>query len=157
MMRKEYENAAEAVTEGIMIAPNYADGYGLLSLIYNNLGEPQKAIDYVTKGMRLNPYYTWDYPYNLGRAYYLLGNYDKAIAALEKAQLRNENAVPIKLFLAASYIRAGRIEDAEWVAEQLQMINPNTTLSHTDKTIPIANEEFKTTFLEDLRKSGLPE
>lgn len=157
LMRKEYEDARKAVTKAISIAPNYADGYGLLALIYNSLGKPQEAIEYVRKGMQLNPYYTWDYPYNLGRANYLLGNYDKAITALEKAQARNENAVPIKLFLTASYIKAGRTEDAEWTAEQLQMINPNTTISHTDKTIPMANTKLKKSFLDDLRKSGLPE
>lgn len=157
LMRKEYELAKKAVEKSILIAPNYADGYGLLSLIYNNLGKPQKALEYVTRGMKLNPYYTWDYPYNLGRANYMLGNYDKAIIALEKAQARNENAVPIKLFLAASFIKAGRVEDAEWVAEELQIINPNTTISHTEKTIPIVNPELKNAFLDDLRKSGLPE
>ena len=157
LMRKEYQLAKQAVEKSILIAPNYADGYGLLSLIYNSLGQPQKALEHITKGMQLNPYYTWDYPYNLGRAYYTLGNYEKAIKTLEKAQARNENAIPIKLFLAASFIKAGRVEDAEWVAEQLQLINPNTTISHTANTIPIASKSLKNDFLDDLRKSGLPE
>lgn len=157
LMRKEYEEARQAATNAITIAPNYADGYGLLSLIHNSLGQSQEAIDYVTKGMKLNPYYTWDYPYNLGRAHYVLGHYDKAISALEKAQARNENAVPIKLFLSASYVKVGRMDDAEWVAEQLQMIDPNITVTHTAKIIPIANKALKAALLEDLRLAGLPE
>ncbi len=66
----------------IAIAPNYADGYGLLALINNNLGRPERAIEQINKGIELNPYYTWDYPYNLGRAYYALGRYEESIAAL---------------------------------------------------------------------------
>jgi tetratricopeptide (TPR) repeat protein len=157
LMRKELEQAESAAIRSIAVAPNYADGYGLLALINNNLGHPQKAIEQINKGVQLNPYYTWDYPYNLGRAYYTLGRYEEAIAALEKARERNENAAPIKLFLIASYMRAGREGDAEWQAEELQMVNPEETISHTDKAIPIANPELKQAFLDDLRAAGLPE
>jgi adenylate cyclase len=157
LMRKELEQAESAAMRSIAVAPNYADGYGLLALINNNLGHPQKAIEQINKGVQLNPYYTWDYPYNLGRAYYTLGRYEEAIAALEKARERNENAAPIKLFLIASYMRAGREGDAEWQAEELQMVNPEETISHTDKAIPIANPELKQAFLDDLRAAGLPE
>jgi len=156
-MRKEHALAEKAVAESIRIAPNYADGYGLLALINNNLGNAQQALDYVEKGMQLNPYYTWDYLYNKGRALYTLGQYQDAINSLEQAQLRNENAVPIKLYLAASYVRLDRLDDAEWTIDQLLVINPATTLSHTDKTIPIVVPELKKALLDDLRKAGLPE
>ncbi len=157
LMRKELEHAEAAAMRSIAVSPNYADGYGLLALINNNLGRPERAIEQIEKGVQLNPYYTWDYPYNLGRAYYALGRYEEAITELEKAQERNENAAPIKLFLIASYVRAGRVGDAEWQAEELQMVNPEETISHTDNAIPIADPELKQAFLEDLRRAGLPE
>ncbi len=157
LMRKELESAEAAATRSIAVAPNYADGYGLLALIHNNLGHPQKAIELINRGMELNPYYTWDYPYNLGRAYYTLGRYEDAISALEKARERNENAAPIKLYLIASYVRSGRVGDAEWQAEELQMVNPSETISHTEKSIPISDPELKKAFLDDLRAAGLPE
>ena len=157
MMRQEYENAQKAVTQSINIAPSYADGYGLLALIYNMMGLPQKAIDHATRGMRLNPYYTWDYLYNLGRAYYTKGHYKKAIEVLEKARERNENAIPIRLVLATSYINSGRQDDAEWEIEQIQMLNPNETITHTKQSLPILNEDLMNAFINDLRKAGLPE
>jgi len=157
MVRKEHENAERAVEKAINIAPNYADGYGLLALINNTLGKPKQAIEFINKGMRLNPYYTWDYPFNLGMAYYQLGRYKEAIEVLEKAQARNENAIPIKLFLAVSYIRAGRAADAEWVAEQIQMQSPETTISQLGRTWGISNPELSHAFQADLRKAGLPD
>jgi tetratricopeptide (TPR) repeat protein len=107
--------------------------------------------------MQLNPFYTWDYLYNLGRAYYTLGQYEAAIDALEQARGRNENALPVKLFLTASYIKNGQQEDAEWEAEQIQMLSPMETISHTKQTIPVVDEKLMESFLEDLRKAGLPE
>ncbi len=157
MMRREYIKAERAITQAIDIAPNYADGYGLLALIYNNLGRSTDAIEQIAKGMRLNPFYTWEYPYNLGRSYYQLGQIEQAITVLEEAQTRNENALPIKLFLATSYIRAGRVDDADWIVGEIQVMNPAATVSHTEKTIPISDLKLQNTFLNDLRRAGLPE
>jgi adenylate cyclase len=157
MIRKEYTQAEKAVEKAINVAPNYADGYGLLALININLGNGQRAVELITKGMRLNPYYTWEYLFVLGAGHYIVGHYNEAITTLVEAQARNEFAVPIKLYLIASYVRSGRLDDAQWVAEQLQVQNPTTTLSHLEKALPITDAKFKKGLLEDLRKAGLPE
>lgn len=157
LRRNEYEKAQMTAVESIRIAPNYADGYGLLALITNGLGQPEKALEYAALGMRLNPYYTWDYLFNVGFARYMLGNYAQAIEALEKAQDRNESVIPIKLVLAASYVQVGRSDDAEWTIEQIQVLNPATTLSHTARAMTLSEPKLKSHLLNDLRKAGLPE
>jgi TolB-like protein/DNA-binding winged helix-turn-helix (wHTH) protein/Flp pilus assembly protein TadD len=157
LMRKEYSNAEKAVTRALSIAPNYADGYGLLALIKMYVGQPKRAIELNAKAMRLNPYFTLEYLYNQGVSYYMLGDYDAAIKALEQAHERNQNQVNSKLFLAASYVQADRQDDAEWMAVQIQMLDPTATLSTIEKTIPIENPESMRAFLADLRKAGLPE
>jgi len=156
MMRKDLDAAERAVKQAITISPNYADGYGLLALLNNHRGNATKAIELIKKGMALNPYYTFDYPYNLGRAYYTLGKYKEAIAALEKAQERNENVMPPKLFLAASYMEDGRIDDAQWTVEQMRVLSPDISLSHIEKTIPISDKHLKEKLLHDLGSAGLP-
>ncbi|MEJ2454299.1 MAG: winged helix-turn-helix domain-containing protein [Candidatus Thiodiazotropha sp.] len=157
MMNKEFGKAKEAVRKAIAIAPNYGDGYGLLALIHNNLGEAEEAVHMVTKGMQLNPYYTWDYPYNLGKAYYLLGRYEEAIDALTDSLERNEFSIIPRLYLAASYVRAGRQEDAEWEVDQIRVMNPTSTLTHTRNALPIERPEMMEAFLADLKRAGLPE
>ena len=155
LMRQEFEQAEEAVARAIEIAPNYADGYGLLALLSNNLGKPEQAIELIIKGMRLNPFHTWDYPYNLGRAYYTLGRLDEAIAALEEAHQRSPTAIPVIIHLAASYAAAGRQTDAEWLVEEMQILNPDETLAHIEMTIPVADPEIKRALLDDLRAAGM--
>ena len=157
LMRKEFVAAEATLSEALAISPNYADGYGLLALIKNGRGDPKAAISLVKKGMELNPYYTWDYPYNLGRAYYALGDADRAIDLLEKARARNENAMPIRLHLAASYVRAGRQDDAEWEVEEIRSLNPKETLSQLRKAHPVEDSETLSMLLQDLRAAGLPE
>jgi TolB-like protein/DNA-binding winged helix-turn-helix (wHTH) protein len=157
LMRKEFAQAEAAVEQALEIAPNYADGYGLLALIKNGRGDAEAAIANIKKGMRLNPYYTWDYPYNLGRAHYILGEYDQAVAELEKAKARNPNVMPIRLVLAASYVRVGREDDAMWEIEEVQTINPHETLTHLAATLATNHEDSVQRLLQDLRQAGLPE
>lgn len=157
LRRNDYENAQKAAADSVRISPNYADGYGLLALIHNGLGQAKQALEYASRGMRLNPYYTWDYLFNVGYAQYLLGNYAQAIVALEKAEERNEDAIPVKLILAASYVQTDREDDAVWAVEQIQALNPATTLTHTAQTIALSDPGLKNKLMNDLKKAGLPE
>ena len=157
LARKEYKPALDSAEKSIEVAPNYADGYGLIGIISSNIGEEHKAIDYTRRGMKLNPFYTWEYLFTLGQSYYSLKEYDKAIKVLEEAESRNPNAPNAKLFLAACYVRVGRLEDAEWIIEQLEVISPGTTLSGIDKTLSFSNAETTKLVLADLRKAGMSE
>jgi len=157
LARKDYEKARDAAENSTKVAPNYADGYGLLGLISSNLGEGKKAIAYTEQGMRLNPFYTFEYLFVLGQAHYTLGEYDKAIKVLEVALSRNQNAPHTILLLTTCYVKMGRLDDAKWLIEQLRMSTPSTTLSGIDKTLTFSNSETRKSMLADLRKAGLPE
>ena len=160
LYRNEFIQAEKAVEKATAIAPSYADGYGLLALIKNRLGDIDSADDairLITKGMKLNPHYTWDYPYNLGRAYYNKGQYQLAIELLQKALERNENSMQPRLFLAASYSGLGMQDEAEWEVEQILNINPMITISHMKSTSSIANNKAMKNYILLLRKAGLPE
>jgi len=157
LYRKEHHKAELAVKRAIELAPNYADGYGLLALINNNLGNGKMALAYINKGMKLNPHYSWDYPYNRGRAHYILGEYLQSIKYLLVALERNENAVNPRMYLAAAYIAAGQKDDAIWEIEQLKVISPETTIQHLKNNIPIADKKLQRVFLDQLRQAGLPD
>lgn len=157
LMRKEFDQAKNSVRKSLAVSPSHADSYGLLALINNALGESEAAIELINRGKKLNPYYTWDYPYNLGRAYYSLGRIDEAIYVLEEARTRNQNAVPVRLHLAATYARAGRLDDAEWEVEELQVLSPTDTITQVNNAHPRRDDKIFQGFLDDLRKAGLPE
>jgi TolB-like protein len=127
LYRKEHLQAFEIVNRAIELAPNYADGYGLLANISNFTGQAANAVRYIEKGIELNPHYSWDYPYELGRAQYQLGDYEAAVANLSEALERNAFSSVPRLYLAASYIRLGRPDDAEWQVLQLGVNNPEMT------------------------------
>ena len=155
LYRKEFEEALVAAERAVSFSPSYADGYALLALVKNNLGQAEDVIPLIEKAKRLNPHYTWDYIYQLGRAYYALGEYEKAVSHLVQAIERNESAGYPRLFLAASYVNLGLIDEAEWEITQMQMAHPEYTYPHLRKTVPIGNKQLFDRFFSDLRKAGL--
>ena len=152
--RKEFSEATAAVEQAIRLAPNYADGYGLLALIQNSQGNWQQAIENVTRGMQLNPYYSYDYPYNLGRAYYLGGRYDEAIDSLAHALDKNPMAEMPRLYTIASHVRNDNLEDARWEAEQLSVLRPDLTLAGMRRNLSQV-PELLDALIEDLEKAGV--
>ena len=146
-----------ALEHAVTLAPNYADGYGLLAFINNYLGRSEEAIRLIQKGMQLNPYYTFEYPYNLGLAYYWSGRYSEAVKPLQEAIERNESALMPHLFLAASFIRLGQQDDAEWEIDQVDVLSPGFNRRQVVNTLPFKHRDQLDIFLEDLRTAGLPE
>jgi len=157
LFRKEFEAAETAAKQAVTLSPNYADGYGLLAFISNWRGKATEAEAYIEKAIALNPYHTFDYPWNLGLSYYTQGRYLEAIQALQDALQRNETVVHPRLYLAASYVRLGRLEDAMWEIDQLRIQRPDVNISFLANTMPYENQKLMKDFLQDLRKAGLPE
>jgi adenylate cyclase len=157
MYRKEFNEALEAAERAVSLSPNYADGYALLALVKNNLGQADGVIPLIEKAMLLNPHYTWDYIYQLGRAYYAMDEYDKAVSYLQEAIERNEAVGIPRLFLAASYVNLGELEDAEWEITQVQMTHPEYTYTHLQKIMPIGDKKLFDRLFHDLRSAGLTE
>ncbi len=157
LVRREFEQAAEAVERAVVLSPSYADGWALLSAINSNLGRGDQALRNIRKARSLNPRYTWNYPYNEGRAHYLIGDYEQAVEQLLDALSRNQNAMFPRLYLAAAYIRLGRIDDAEWEVMQLETTNPGISLSTLEQQMPLSQGPHRDHFLEDLAVAGLPQ
>ncbi len=156
LFRKEYDLAEHATLKAIKLAPNYADAYGLLAFIANWRGKAGKAVQYIDKAITLNPYHTFDYPWNKGLAFYTLGRYKEAIVLFEDALERNETSTYPRLYMAACYVNLGDIDEAQWQIEQILVHRPNTTIKMLSEAFPYENPEHKLTILNDLKAAGLP-
>ena len=157
MYRKQFDLAVEVLEQAVSLAPSYADGYALLALIKNNLGEAEDAISLIKKGMELNPYYSWDYLYNLGRANYALGRFEEAKNYLLQAMERNQAPGVNRVFLVASLVQLGELEDAEWEIMQLETSHPQYSLSNLSQVLPITDQILRDRLNDDLRTAGMAE
>jgi len=153
--RHEYNEAQSAAKQSVALSPNYADGYALLANIANWRGKPSDAVQYIQKATNLNPHHTFQYSSTLGLALYYLGRYQDAIAALREAIAGNESALNPRLFLAATFVRLGQMDDAAWEIEQVKANRPDVTVSNLDTALPFESDTYLKPLLDDLRKAGL--
>ena len=157
LARKEFDKAEQAVIKSIDIAPNYADGYGLFALINSYTDRPELAIELNNKAISLNPYPSYEYLITYGIAYYTQGDYAQSIKALETGHQRNPNHMILKLILTASYVRASRQDEAEWLVIEILQLSPSLNLETLANNIPFASEKTIQLLVTDLRAAGLPD
>ena len=101
-----HDEAIGEAERAIALDPNDAENY--LALGYVSVGE--KAIEAYAKAMQLNPHYPARYLQGLGSAYFETGQYEQAVANIERARKRNPELHPWLLIAAYGYL--GRGEDA---------------------------------------------
>lgn len=155
LFSKHHAAAVREVENVIALDPNSADAYALLAWTLHYAGTPKDSVALMEKAMRRNPRYPFAYLFGLGEIYFTLGRYDKAIETFEKALERNPVAQRTRMWLAASYAHAGRIDDAEWEVEQLVTLDPDFSLQRMQQVIPYKDPAHLEKLLDGLREAGL--
>jgi tetratricopeptide (TPR) repeat protein len=79
-----FEVAIEQFTKAISLNPKHAQAYKYRGIVYDELGEHERAIPAYDEAIRLDPEYPWAY-YHRGRAYQALGMRDEAARDSAKA------------------------------------------------------------------------
>jgi TolB-like protein/Flp pilus assembly protein TadD len=154
---KRHDQAIAASRRALKLDPNYADAYGQMALILNYAGRPEAALEAIRKAMRLDPRRPFFYVWIKGQAHYLMRHYDAAIAEFERVVERNPANPAGHLGLAAAYAQVGRIEDAEWQAQEILALFPDFTLARERQREPYKDPAHLDRYIEGLRKAGLPE
>lgn len=150
----------EALAENrieLELNPNHAEGHAQRGLILNHVGRPAEALEAIRIAMRLDPRNPFFYVWILGQAQFLLKQTENAIAQFEKSIESNPNFVVGHLMLASAYAHAGRIEDAQWEAEEILVLLPDFTLTAEREKAAYKDPAHQEYYLEGLRKAGLPE
>jgi adenylate cyclase len=155
--QRRFDDSVAAARRAIELDPNYADGYAQLanSLIYE--GRPEEALKAIDTATRLNPRNPFFFRQIVGHAHFLSGRYDEAAAAFEKVLERNPHFISARLTLAAAYAHLGRIEEAEWEAQEILTLQPNFTLAQEQERSTYNRPADLERYIGGLRKAGLPE
>ncbi len=153
--QKLYDKALIEAEKVIAIDPSYANGHVLLATLMYYAGRAEDGLQRMKYAARLNPHHPHNYPFHMGQAYFVLKRYDEAIEAFEKGLETRPRSQRIRIWLAAAYAQSGRIEDAKWEVEQLQLLDPNFSNYKLNDIFPFKNPADLEHFLDGLRKAGL--
>lgn len=151
----EYDQALAEAERAINIDPSYANAFVLLATVYYYTGDAEKGLEQMEKAIRLNPHHPHNYPFHLGQAYFVLQRYPEAIAAFKRGLNQHPQSERLRVWLAAAYAQAGKLEEAKWEAEQLLVEDPGFSVSRIKGVFPFSDPKDLEHFLDGLRKAGL--
>lgn len=155
LQRREYKLAIASAKRATELSPNFADGYATLGVCYIYAGSPEKGVRMLERAMRLNPQYPAAYASALGQSYYFMDQFDQALPPLRKAVEKNNNLLTSQVFLIATLVRLGQVEEAKWAAIQLKSINPGFSSDKVGEMFPINDSEKLQKVIDDLRQADL--
>jgi adenylate cyclase len=157
--------AIDAYQRALVLAPSYTNAYVGLALAYDRLGEPEQALAYADKAMRLSPHDPTSAPLYVAKAtaFGMLQDYQEALVWVQRAEAATLN-IPINGFGQSALLAVlGRESDARAMMQHY-LGNENApfrTIAQWQRAqVPADNPRllaWRQKFMEGLRKAGLPE
>ena len=157
LFRRNYPAAIRNAEKAIEIKPNYADAHALLAWILHFAGRPEDGLASMERAVRLNPRVPAVYRVIRGTLSYAKEQIDQAVVDIESAADASPSYQLLRVWLAAVYAAAGRLEDAAWESQEILALDPDFSIAHVERAFPIRDPLYRERFLADLRRAGLPE
>ena len=156
----ETEMAIGEMQTAIAINPNFALGHqGLGWAYYYGAGQAEQAIPHLDAALRLSPRdpMRWLTLQLIGSALRFLGRYDEAIAKYRQACQVSDTGYLPHMGLAASLAEAGHNIEAQAAVEKAIQLQPALSISFIRDRYVGAHETFLKSYVDSLRKAGVPE
>jgi adenylate cyclase len=147
------------IDRALALTPNFAAVLTHRGVVSAWLGEPDRAIDFLQRAMRLSPVdpITFVMQAATGLAHFIAGRDNDAFSWSEKTLQRNPFFLPALRIAAASAAFLGRMEDAgKYLAHQRQL-DPGSRVSTLAERVNLRRPQDVARLAEGLRKAGLAE
>jgi tetratricopeptide (TPR) repeat protein len=147
------------IERALVLNPNWAWTWLFSGWSKNWLGEPEVAIERITRAMRMSPQDPQFFNMRTGMAWahFVAGRYAESISWAQSALRELPTYVTALRLLAASSALIGRPADAEKAMVMLRQLDPGARVSTIKERDPLRRPEHLARFAEGLRTAGLPE
>jgi len=155
----EFEDSFGFCERAIALDPHLATAWQFSGLAKAYLGDPEAAIERLTRSLRLSPR---DPSLNtmyaaIGFSHFVAGRYDEAASWSERAIRQGPNFLPALRNAATSYALAGRMDEARRALVRLLEVDPGCRLATLREQVQLQRPEDFARYAEGLRRAGLPE
>ncbi|MDJ0611048.1 MAG: adenylate/guanylate cyclase domain-containing protein [Kiloniellales bacterium] len=157
---RDYAKAIPLIKKAISLHPGVSGHQGMLGFHLILAGRPKEAIPHLKIAMRLSPFYAVWLPNMLGRAYQLIGENEKAIAAFKEVLERVSiglDASSAHAWLALAHAEEGREASARRHMESALEINPTASVKQYRRRFDFEEPALLQRRIEIWRRLGLPE
>jgi TolB-like protein len=155
----DLDAGAALIDRALALNPNLSVGWYVSGWVRIFLGQPDVAIEHLTRAIRLSPLDPLIFRVHaaIAHAHFFAGRYDDASASAEKAVHARPNYLTAVRGAAASYALAGRLDQAQNLVMRMRELNSALRISNLKDLFPLRRPEDFTKWVDGLRKAGLPE
>jgi TolB-like protein/Tfp pilus assembly protein PilF len=155
--KRQYEKAITACERAVTLAPNSVTSLFMLGNALSAVGRYQEAIPHFKRAIRVNPLNPSLNLAGLGNTYFRMKRYEEAITVLKKALHYRPDFLGVHIHLAACYAALGREEEARVEAAEVLRLTPKFSVKKYAKRLAIKENAVKESYIDVLRKAGLPD
>jgi adenylate cyclase len=155
LWKHDLDKALEAARRCLALKPNSTEGHLLLAHVQVFIGRPAEAVEVMDAYMRLDPHYPEIALQFLADARFSLGEFERAVAAIQQRLVRNPESATAYALLASCYGHMGRAAEGRSAWEQTLRIDPNYSIERRRRILPFRNPADFELRVEGLRKLGL--
>ena len=155
---QEHEQAALLIDQAIGLRPGCALAWSFGAALHCWRGDGPRAVQWAEEAVRLSPLdpFAFFFEHILAQAHYTAGDAARAAQWARRSLAGSPGHAPTLRILAASLAAAGEAEEAEAAAQRLLTLDPSFRLCIYAARTPLRGA-VRTRFVEDLRRSGLPD
>ncbi len=157
LWKRQHDQAIAELERSIALEPNRAYTFGVLGNALQYAGRPEEAIEWINRGMRLDPSYSDTRLHFLALANFQLGRYEDATEVLRRRIIIKPDTDISRVLLAACYGHLGLTDEAKIQWAEVFRINPDYSLERHMKNLPYKDPANTDRIVEGLRKAGLVE
>jgi tetratricopeptide (TPR) repeat protein len=142
-----------------VLNPNLAAAWFLGGFLRTFRGEPDEGVERFARAMRYSPLDPEMYRMQTGMAlaHLFAGRFDTASSWAKKSFRDLPSFLMVVSIIAASHALAGRADEARRAMQHLRQLDPALRISNLKDWLPIQRPKHLATFVEGLRRAGLPE
>jgi tetratricopeptide (TPR) repeat protein len=155
----DLEDGLAAIERSLALNPNLAWAWHFGALAKAFGGEPEAAVEYAARAMRLSPQDPQMFGMRIATAHghFFAGRYAEAMSWAEDAVREQPNFFIGLCVMSAGAALAGRQAEAEKAMARLRELNPSLRMSNLKDLLPILRPEDFERWAGGMRKAGLPD
>jgi tetratricopeptide (TPR) repeat protein len=123
--------------------------------VLNWAGRSEEAFDLVHRAIKLNPIHPPWYLWELGHAYYLTDQFEKAIETFNELLDRSPTFLPVYSYLVAMYLELEMEKELQVAIAKLEGIKTHISIADWKKRLPYKDPKMLDGLFDALKKAGI--
>lgn len=128
LFQRRSDEAIAAIRNWIEVEPGNAEAYANLAGLLHFAGAPEQVAPLIEKAIKLNPFYPFHYKLYIGPACFAMRQFAAALGPLRRSAMRNPDALPPLICLAACYGQLGQVDLAKDELAEVDRIHPDFSM-----------------------------